>query len=137
MLRHCSSLLPTALLVLAACGSPASNAPTSPLELDTEGSLAAGATAAVKGTDLQITFVGVTNDSRCPTDVSCIWAGEVTVKLAMRLGGAAPIERESLEGRTTLVEPYRVTVTRVLPEPVSSKKLEPGDYRINLIVVKI
>ena len=134
MIRNASVLL--LLCCLAACGSPASTAPVT-LELDVEGTLAAGATAPVKGTDLQVTFVGVTEDSRCPTDTSCVWAGEVNVKLSLKLGSQAPVESSVLEGRTTLIEPYRLTVTRVLPEPVSTKKIQPGDYRINLLVVKI
>ena len=124
------------LCCLAGCGSPASTAPVM-LELDVEGTLSAGATAPVKGTDLQVTFVGVIEDSRCPTDTTCVWAGEVNVKLSMKLGNQAAVESEVLEGRATLLEPYRLTVTRVLPEPVSTKKIQPGEYRINLIVAKL
>jgi hypothetical protein len=136
MIRHFPALL--LLCCLAACDrSPASTSAAPSLELDVEGTLAAGTTVPVKGTDLQVTFVGVVEDSRCPTDVSCVWAGEVKIKLSMRLGSQPAVEREALEGRTTLMEPYRLTVTRVLPEPVSTQKLQPSDYRINLIVVKI
>jgi hypothetical protein len=135
MIRHFPALL--LFCCLAACGgSPASTAPA-PLELDVEGTLAAGATVPVKGTDMQVTFVAVTEDSRCPKDVSCVWAGEVKVKLAVKLGSSAPVEREVLEGRAAIVEPYRLTVTRVLPEPLSDKKPQPSDYRISLTVVKI
>jgi hypothetical protein len=129
-----------ALLVgtwLTACGSRAGTALPSPLELDVEGTLAAGASSAVKGTDMEVKFVTITEDSRCPTDSTCVWAGEVKVKLEVRLGNQAPKESEVLEGRSMLAEPYRLTVTRVLPEPVSTKKTTPSDYRISLIVVKI
>jgi hypothetical protein len=135
MIRHCCVLLLLAGLI--ACGSSAKSSGPTPLELDTEGVLAAGASAAVKGTDLEVKFIGVSEDSRCPTDTTCVWAGEVSVKLAMHLGTQAPEERELLEGRSTVFEPYRLTVTRVLPEPKSTQKIQPADYRINLIVVKI
>jgi hypothetical protein len=135
MIRYFPALL--AVCCLAACGgSPASPVPA-PLELDVEGTLPAGATVPVKGTDMQVTFVGVTEDSRCPKDVSCVWAGEVNVKLSVKLGTQPAVEREVLEGRAAVIEPYRVTVTRVLPEPLSDKKPQPGDYRINLIVSTI
>lgn len=107
------------------------------MELNVEATLPAGTGSTVKGEDLEVRFVGVTEDSRCPTDTTCVWAGEVKVKLAARIGQQAPIEREVLEGRSTVIEPYRLTVTRVQPEPVSTKQLAPGDYRILLIVVKI
>ena len=134
MIRHFPALL--LLNCLAACGSPANTAPA-PLVLDVEGTLAAGVAVPVKGTDMQVTFVGVLEDSRCPKDVTCVWAGEVNVKLAVKLGSQSPVEREVLEGRAAIVEPYRLTVTRVLPEPLSDKKPQPSDYRINLIVVRI
>jgi hypothetical protein len=135
MIRHCCVLLLLAGLI--ACGSSATNSGAASLELDTEGVLAAGAGATVKGTQLEVKFTGVSEDSRCPTDVSCVWAGEVTIKLSMRLGTQKPEERELLEGRSTVFEPYRLTVTRVLPEPKSAQKIQPADYRINLIIVKI
>jgi hypothetical protein len=136
MIRYCAALL--SLLVLTACGSSAGGAAApKPLELNVETGLAAGSSAPVKGEDLEVRFVGVIEDSRCPTDTSCVWAGEVKIRLAAKLGTQPPEEREVLEGRSMIVEPYRLTVTRVLPEPVSTQKTPPQDYRIMLIVAKI
>jgi hypothetical protein len=134
MFRPVTTLL--SLTMLAACGASTSTPPP-PLELEIEGSLRAGASATVKGTDIEVTFVAVSEDSRCPRDVACTWAGEVKVKLAARLSTAPPVDREVLEGRSTLIEPYRLTITRVLPEPISTHKTAPDDYRILLVVVKI
>jgi len=135
MFRLLTSLL--SLIWLAACGASSTNAPPPPLELEVEGSLGAGASTVVKGEAMEVKFVEVSEDSRCPSDATCVWAGEVKVKLATRLGTDPPVEREVLEGRSMILEPYRLTVTRVLPDPVSTKKIAPGDYRIMLVVVKI
>ena len=37
--------------------------------------------AYIKSENLLITFVGVPEDSRCPSDVVCIWAGQTTIEL--------------------------------------------------------
>src|SRR5690349_19932998 len=107
MFRQSTTLL--LLASLTGCGSSAGNAAPPSLELGVEGTLAASASATVKGTDFEVKFVGITEDSRCPKDVTCVWAGEVKVKLAMRLGSQPPTESELLEGRSTLLEPYRLT----------------------------
>jgi hypothetical protein len=41
--------------------------------------LAVNHATSIKQTDLNIRFVDVTEDSRCPLDVKCIWAGQVSV----------------------------------------------------------
>ncbi len=134
MFRLSCTLL--SLILLAACGASTSSPPP-PLELEVEGSLRAGASTTVKGEAIEIEFVGVSEDSRCPSDATCAWAGEVKIKLAVRLGTEPPVQREVLEGRSTVIEPYRLTITRVLPDPISTQKIASGDYRIMLVVVKI
>jgi hypothetical protein len=131
------SLMISMMLCLGACGPSSSDSPPAPLELAVEGSLRAGASTGVKGESIQVTFVEVTEDSRCPKDTTCAWAGEVKTTLAARIGSEPVVQREVLEGRSMIVEPYRITVTRVLPDPLSTQKTAPGDYRISLIVVKI
>ena len=44
-------------------------------------SLPLGKTATVSGTAFRITFNRVTEDSRCPVDVTCIWAGDAKIEL--------------------------------------------------------
>ena len=44
-------------------------------------SLPLGKTATVSGTGFRITFNRVTEDSRCPVDVTCVWAGDAKIEL--------------------------------------------------------
>jgi hypothetical protein len=46
--------------------------------------LAIGQTATVAETGLQVGFQRVLEDSRCPTQVNCVWAGRVTVELQVQ-----------------------------------------------------
>jgi hypothetical protein len=50
-------------------------------------SLPLGKTAAVKGTDVRLTFKDVRADSRCPVDVQCIWAGEAKIGVVISGNG--------------------------------------------------
>jgi hypothetical protein len=47
-------------------------------------SLPLGGTVRVEGTDVHVTFERVVQDSRCPRNVTCVWAGEATVELRFR-----------------------------------------------------
>lgn len=49
-----------------------------------------GKTAAVKGSDVRLTFKDVRTDSRCPVDVQCVWAGEA--KIGVVISGNGPTE---------------------------------------------
>ncbi len=52
--------------------------------------LAVGQEHAVAGTVLTLGFTDVPADSRCPSRVQCVWAGEATVTLGLRAGDRGP-----------------------------------------------
>ena len=37
--------------------------------------------AILKSDNIEIKFLNVTNDSRCPSDVTCVWEGEVKMSV--------------------------------------------------------
>jgi hypothetical protein len=50
--------------------------------------LAPGQTATVRRADARVTFKEVREDSRCPVDVTCVWAGDAKVDVVIiREGG--------------------------------------------------
>ena len=51
--------------------------------------LPAGESVQVTGSDLVLTFSHVVEDSRCPTMVSCFWAGRAVVEIEVQEGAAA------------------------------------------------
>ena len=52
-------------------------------------SLPIGKTAAVSGSSTRITFREVSEDSRCPTSVVCVWQGAARIEVALSRNGAA------------------------------------------------
>jgi len=116
-------------LALAGCGAvPAQQPPT--VELGAEVTLAPGEGVAVNNARLKVRFVGVSEDSRCPRDVNCVWAGEVKVRLEIFAIEQSRVELR--EGESTLSGEYRITVVHVEPQPVSTAHIAPPDYRATL-----
>lgn len=83
----------------------------------------------------QLTFAGVLEDSRCPTDVVCVWPGRAVLAfdLTTAAGSAQPFE-VVYEGRPTTQtsDGSAVTVLDLQPHPVSTQPIEPDDYRITV-----
>lgn len=97
--------------------------------------LAPGDAVSVMTTDMKVRFVAVTEDSRCPRDVNCIWAGEVKVLLEIRVSQAES-QVEILEGKSTVAGGFRLTLVRVEPQRTSTGKIASQDYRATLKVDK-
>lgn len=57
--------------------------------------LAPGQTATVRRADARVTFREVREDSRCPVDVQCVWAGDAKVEVTIARAGV-PTETKTL-----------------------------------------
>ena len=125
-------------VLMAACASGGIETPTTPA-VNEEFTLAPGQTAAVNGTSIRVTFETVRDDSRCPTDVTCIWEGDATVVLKVKDGtdestrelhthGSGERSREAPAGEHTL------TLVKLDPVPNSTRPIEASAYRATLRV---
>lgn len=117
-------------LALAGCGAaPAGKSRA--VDPGAEFTLAPGATASVKSAGFKVRFVAVSEDSRCPRDTTCVWAGEVKAQIdIVRI--SETLQVEIAEGDSTIAGDYRVTLVRVEPVPVSAAKIAPQGYRATL-----
>ncbi|HEY0680966.1 MAG TPA: hypothetical protein VGD45_01405 [Steroidobacter sp.] len=123
-------LLTVALVACRSAGAPASHAAS----LDQEIQLAPGEQAAFGQQELTVKFVRVAEDSRCPTDVACVWAGEVKVQLSTQLATAKPAPHEIAAGQHAMVGAFRLVVVQVQPERISTREISPEEYRVTLRV---
>ncbi|MDX1674027.1 MAG: hypothetical protein R3314_04400 [Longimicrobiales bacterium] len=100
--------------------------------------LAPGETADVA--ELSLTFVAVTEDSRCPVDVACFWEGYALVHVDAVVGTAeqrltlGTLDLPNGVSRSATVEGYRITLTGLEPAPVSDAPTPPEAYRLMLEV---
>jgi hypothetical protein len=116
---------------LAGCAAaPAQD--TQKVEVGSDFTMAPGSVTSIGGTGLSIRFMAVTEDTRCPRDTTCVWAGEVKVQLEIRQPAQAAALVEIAEGGSTAAGEYRLTVLKVEPLPTSTAKIAPRDYRATL-----
>ncbi|HEX9424081.1 MAG TPA: hypothetical protein VF899_12625 [Pyrinomonadaceae bacterium] len=105
-------------------------------------SLRAGQEVTLRGERLRIKFEAVEEDSRCPANVTCVWAGNAAVRLAF---STSHRDRKSLTLNTgksaTLVgerqyRGYKVRLLGLSPYPQSDQKIGARDYVVTLLVSK-
>ena len=107
--------------------------------LEQEFILEPGATVTIEGQELEIKFLGISEDSRCPSDVTCIQAGRALIMLDVKLGGN--------KFYTILVQPgLTQTFTEknyqneylfsfvVEPYPVEGQTISADEYRLRMKV---
>ena len=121
----------TTMLLAWACVAASTEVP-----LDQDFEIALGKTVAIAGTAQQVTFDAVTEDSRCPTDVVCVWAGNARVSLRVTAAGT-----DSTIALNTGLEPHSATVNRfrlelrgLVPAPRAGNPTPPDAYRATLRV---
>lgn len=80
---------------------------------------------------LSVTPLQVTEDSRCPSDVQCVWAGKVAVNVRVN-----STVHSFTEGAIVKARGYTVQLKQVVPYPVSTQKITAGQYRFIFTVTK-
>jgi len=121
----------TTTLLAAACVAPSTEVP-----LDQDFEIALGKTVAIAGTAQQVTFTAVTEDSRCPTDVVCVWAGNARISLRVTAAGtdSAIALNTGLEPRSATVSRFRLELRGLIPAPRAGTPATPDAYRATLRV---
>ena len=108
--------------------------------LGQQATLSAGQTAAVNNEDLSFWFIKVSGDSRCPTGVQCIQAGDAKCDILFLLKGTPTKITLTDTGGTqgyaqAKFDQYSLSF-RVEPYPVYGKTIAPGDYKLLITVTK-
>lgn len=97
----------------------------------------AGDTRRLADDTLSVRFDGVTDDSRCPVGVQCVWEGDAVVQLTLERPPAAAEARvlhtsQRFERETE----YAGLVVRLVdlqPVPREGATIAPEDYRVTLV----
>jgi len=87
--------------------------------------------------ELKITLLDI-EDSRCPSDVVCIWQGTVLAKIQLEKGtqdlGIHTISMETMEDNEQTFDGYYIRLTNIEPYPVSRISIQPTDYVLTFFV---
>jgi hypothetical protein len=119
-------------VALAACSGSTSGSIEATLGAPLQ--LAPGQTA-VLSDGLEVQFAGIAADSRCPSDVTCVWAGEVVARLAVR-DERKTSQHEVREMQSAPIGGYSVSVLQVLPARATSQPIAASDYRVTLKITR-
>ncbi len=111
---------------------------SSPPSLGEAFELAVHQTAQITAENISVTFQEVLEDSRCPVDVTCIWAGLAKVSLQVVVSGQ---ERElslstSPPENSAVFENYTFWLILVRPVPRSDQTMDRSAYVVTVMVDK-
>ncbi|MCH7786621.1 MAG: PKD domain-containing protein, partial [Chloroflexi bacterium] len=93
--------------------------------------------------DLRIQFLEVTEDSRCPTDVVCVQAGQAVILVGISGGGQPPnLQELTLEGgaegqASQQIGDYLIGFLALAPHPESSGQIDRASYVATLVASNV
>jgi len=122
-------------LCLAGCGD--GNSPTEPSTFPISITLAPGQQQNAGG--LVVRFNEVLEDSRCPVDVMCVWAGEATLSVSTSTGGISGNYQMTINdaARKRLVTgDYQVELVTLAPQRRAGITTDPTTYRATFTITK-
>ncbi len=102
--------------------------------------IAVGQQAQVEGTPLTIRAIRVADESRCPSDVQCVWAGNAVVRLLVTTQGSPGTEislNTGIEPKATTVAGYSISLSGLKPYPRSGTIIDQTSYVATLEVRRI
>ena len=123
------------LLAVTACDEQNPVGPT--VEVNERFTLAPGEVATVRDVDVNVQFVYVTGDSRCPADALCIQGGDALVHIRVLDRGAISayeLHTGDSSRATVTHNQLRIALVELQPYPFSSRTIAPGEYRATLTV---
>jgi len=110
------------------------------VKLATQFQLKAEQTAILESENIKMKFLNVTRDSRCPSDVACVWEGQVTILVNIKqndqdlgnfkltqIGGQEKLAVQNFVGQ-------KIELIEVNPYPKSTENIQLSDYVATLVV---
>jgi hypothetical protein len=95
--------------------------------------------ATVRDVDVNVQFVTVSGDSRCPADALCIQGGDALVHIRVIDDGVMSsyeLHTGDSSRATVTHKQLRISLVELQPYPFSSRTIAPGDYRATLTVAR-
>jgi hypothetical protein len=86
---------------------------------------------------LIVGFRGVAQDSRCPVDVTCVWAGDAELRVPVtieKMAWTSLVLHTTMEPRSAKFRDYTITVVGLKPEPRAGQSIPRDGYTVTLRV---
>ena len=84
----------------------------------------------VPGTRIKVKFIELVEDSRCPADVRCVWAGNAKIKLRFSKGSDVEVVElnTALKPQTVEFGGYSFRLSGLVPRPRSNVRISRLGY---------
>ncbi len=82
---------------------------------------------------IELKFIRVVSDSRCPEGAQCLWAGAISVEIL--LDKSVRLVIPSLDNLTTY-RGYKIIVTQAMPFPKLGSIIREEDYKVEFKIFK-
>ena len=105
--------------------------------LDANIELGAGRSAVISDEKLTVTFERVTEDSRCPTGVQCVWAGDAVVRLAVTgpKGEPGTVDLHTQQtGREATFQGFKIRLVTLVPATTAGARIPADRYIATLVI---
>jgi len=88
---------------------------------------------------LSVRFIELVEDSRCPTDTNCVWAGNAKIKVEVKKNGRSQVLTLDTNGpnQTKSAEGYSVRLVGLRPSPRSNIRIDRNGYVATFEAVKL
>jgi hypothetical protein len=100
----------------------------------------------LKEYEMNVTFKGVSEDSRCPKDVTCIWAGTAVAQVEVMGPATRPVilnlatagHERNHYGSSANFNGYTISLAELMPYPAAQDEAKAltGKYKIGIIIKK-
>ena len=88
---------------------------------------------------LKVKFASLVEDSRCPTDTNCIWAGNARITVRVTKNGRSKILtlNTTESGAAPVFAGYRFKLMGLTPEPRSNIRINRNGYEATIEITKV
>ena len=88
---------------------------------------------------VKIRFLQLVEDSRCPTDTTCIWAGNAKIRVRVTKNrNSKVIELNTMQrGAAPVFAGYRFKLTNLTPKPLSNIRINRNGYEATIEITKV
>lgn len=136
-------LLALSMLWNMGCAAPPPANPAPRVTLGKPVTVAVGQSVRLTDALVTITFKDVSEDSRCPKQVNCVWIGRAVLNFSVQVGSepAQDVTFSTLHSpdatSVTNIHGYRIELVDVQPYPETpDHPISPAQYRATLIVTR-
>ncbi len=89
---------------------------------------------------LAVRFVELVEDSRCPTDTNCVWAGNARIKIRVSKNGRSEeitLDTNGPKQYATTADGHSIKLVSLTPSPRSNIRINRNGYVATFEVVKL